>query len=153
MAISPYLAALRRRLGHDLILVPSVTALVRNDAGEILFARSRESGRWQTLGGAVDPDESPADAARREAFEEAGVAIELGPILAALGGPEFRLIYANGDAVAYVSTVFDARITSGTPTPDGDEISELCWRAPDDLASLDLDELNRALIEAVLGAG
>jgi 8-oxo-dGTP pyrophosphatase MutT (NUDIX family) len=153
LAISPYLAGIRAKLGSALIVVPSACAFVRNEDGDILFVQSRETGRWQTIGGGVDPDESPADAARREAFEEVGIAIELGPILAALGGPEFRLTYPNGDEVAYVVTVFDAIITSGIPTPDGEEIAAVAWRSPDDLATLDLDELNRSLVETVLGSG
>jgi hypothetical protein len=71
-------------------------------------------------------------------------------VLAVLGGPEYRVIYPNGDQVAYVVSVFDARISAGEPRPDGEEISEVAWRKSSELESLDLDELNRALLGTVL---
>jgi len=54
------------------------------------------------LGGAIEPDESPQEAAVREALEEVGVQVELTNLRAVLGGPEFRFRYKNGDEVAYV---------------------------------------------------
>jgi len=149
LAISPYLARLRRVIGHELLLVASVAVIPRDASGRILLVRSRETGRWQTIGGAVEPDEAPAEAARREALEETGVTLEL---VAVLGGPQYRVTYPNGDQVAYVVSVFDARISAGEPDPDGEEISEVAWRKSSELDAVDLDELNRALLKAALAA-
>jgi 8-oxo-dGTP pyrophosphatase MutT (NUDIX family) len=150
LPISPYLAKLRRVIGHDLVLLPSVAVIPRDADGRVLIVRSRESGHWQTIGGAVDPDEAPPDAARREALEEAAVTLEIGAVLAVLGGPEFRTTYANGDQVAYMVCVFEAWIIAGEPHPDRDEISEVAWREPSELSSVDFNRLNRTLIDAVL---
>lgn len=38
--------------------------------------------------------------------------------------------HSNGDAVAWVATVFEARITSGVPTPGDDETGEVRWATP-----------------------
>ena len=43
---------------------------------ETLLVRSRRSGRWSTPGGNLDFGESPAECARRETAEEAGIALE-----------------------------------------------------------------------------
>jgi ADP-ribose pyrophosphatase YjhB (NUDIX family) len=123
-----------------------VAAIPRDEAGRILLVRITHTEQWATVGGAVDPDESPQQAAIREAEEEAGVALELGPILAVLGGPEYRLTYPNGDQTSYVTTVFDATILSGIPRPDGDETSEVGWWDPDRLPRDEMSSFTQALL-------
>ncbi len=146
MAISPYLRSLRERIGHDLVLLPSVTALVWDADGRLLLMREAQTRRWQTIGGMVDPDESPRDAVRREAREETGFDVRIVRLRAALGGPGYRVDYPNGDRCAYVASVFDVEIAGGEHDPDPDEVHELAWFAPDEIASLDLDPLNRHLL-------
>ena len=43
-------------------------------------------------------------------------------------------------------TVFEAEVTGGTARPDGDEIVDLRWVAPDDLAALELTAISRELL-------
>jgi 8-oxo-dGTP pyrophosphatase MutT (NUDIX family) len=142
MAISPYLAGLREHIGHGLVLLPSVAVLPHDESGRLLLVLNRESGLWQTIGGAVEPDETPQAAGVREASEEAGIEVELGAILAVLGGPE----------AAYVATVFDARIIGGEPAADGHETGGVEWWSPEDLAEIAVDDLNGALLRAVYGS-
>lgn len=146
MAISPYLAKLRTRVGHDLVLLPAAAALPRDGQGRVLLVRQSDHGLWGTIGGAVEPDESPWDTAVREAEEEAGISVRLSGIRAVLGGPQFRVTYANGDLCSYVAIVFDAEILSGEPRPDGDETIDVAWFWPEQLTMLELDTLNRALL-------
>jgi ADP-ribose pyrophosphatase YjhB (NUDIX family) len=147
--ISPYIERLRERVGHDLLLLPSISVLPRDAEGRILLVRLRDSGGWATIGGFVEPDESPADAAVREAKEEAGVDVELGPIVAALGGPRFRVRYPNGDETAYVAVVYEATVVGGAPDPDHEETDAVAWVAPEDLGGLDLGPFARATFEAL----
>jgi 8-oxo-dGTP pyrophosphatase MutT (NUDIX family) len=153
VAISPYLAALREKIGHDLVLAPSVAVLPRDGAGRVLMVLNRETGLWQTIGGSLEPGESPQQAARREALEEAGVEVELRGILAVSGGEEFRLTYPNGDQVAYVTTIFDAVVTGGEPKPDGEETSAVEWFTLHELARADTDDFTRALLGAAIPPG
>lgn len=146
MAISDYLRDLRERVGHDLVLLPSVSVLIWDDDGRLLLMQEAQTRRWQTIGGMVDPDESPWDAARREAAEEAGATVRLTGLRAALGGPGYRVRYPNGDLCSYVATVFDASIEHGNPTAGDDEVHQLGWFAPGEIPALDLDPLNRCLL-------
>jgi 8-oxo-dGTP pyrophosphatase MutT (NUDIX family) len=153
VGISPYLAGLRAKIGHDLVLTPSVAVLARDADGRVLMVLNRETGLWQTIGGTVEPDESPAQAAVREAYEEAGVAVELRGIIAVVGGEQFRLTYPNGDQVAYVSTIFDAVVTGGEPRPDGDETSAVEWFTLHELAQAETDQFTQALLAAAIPPG
>ncbi len=149
MGISPYLRGLRAAVGHDFLLVPSVAVLVWDENGRLLLVREAQTGLWQTIGGAVEPDESPYEAAEREAGEEAGVRVRVERIRDVAGGPQFRLRYPNGDLVGYVPTIFDARVVNGVPRPDGEETIEVAWFSERELGTADLTEFTRALFEVV----
>ncbi len=140
---------MREPVGHELILLPSVVVLPRDDDGRILLVRIADTGYWANIGGAIEPDESPEQAAIREAHEEAGVTLRLGPILGVVGGPEFRMTYPNGDQTSYVSTVFDATVIGGTPTPDGDETTEAEWWDAKALPYNEMSAFTLALLRTV----
>src|ERR1700744_3937316 len=104
MGIAPHIAWLRAFVGHDQCLLPCATVLPLDDRGRVLLAwQAGHSDGWGTVGGAVDPGESPADAAGREAREEIGVEVRLGRLLNVLGGPDYEVTYPNGDRTAYVT--------------------------------------------------
>lgn len=148
MAISEYLRQLRGKIGHDLVLLPAVCVLIWDGDGRLLLMREAQTGRWQTVGGMIDPDEAPADAARREAVEETGLTVRLQRLRTAVGGPGYRVDYPNGDRCSYVSIVFDADVVSGELTGD-DEVAELRWFRRHEIHDLVLDPLNRRLLHDV----
>ena len=140
-------------IGNELLLVPTVAVIVRDDEGRVLLVRSVDTGRWQTIGGTIEPDEDPRDAAVREAREEAGVDVALGGILAVTGGPDFRVTYPNGDECSCVTVIYDATIVRGTPHHDGgDEADAVQWFTPDELATADVNDINRHLLAAAVAA-
>jgi ADP-ribose pyrophosphatase YjhB (NUDIX family) len=149
MAISPHIERLRQLVGHELLVLPSAAVLPRDDEDRILLVRLIDTGQWAVIGGAVEPDESPHDAAVREAEEEAGVRVQLGPILGVIGGPEFRVTYPNGDQTSYVSTVFDATVIGGSPRPDGDETCAAQWWPRHQMPYGEMSSFTRALLQAV----
>jgi len=149
MGMSPYFTELRSKVGTDLLLVPGVSVLIWNSDGRLLLVRDTTPGPWGLVGGAIEPDEVPEDAARREAFEEVGVVVEITGLRGVLGGPSFRVRYDNGDDVSYVSMVYDARVDSGVPSPDYDEVQEVGWFGPDDFATLNLDGIAAATLDGL----
>jgi 8-oxo-dGTP pyrophosphatase MutT (NUDIX family) len=149
VAISPYIRRLREIVGHELLVLPSAAVLPKDKHGRILLVRIADTGQWAAIGGAIEPDEFPEESALREAQEEAGVSIRLGPILGVVGGPEFRMTYPNGDQTSYVSTVFDATVIGGTPTPDGDETTTAEWWDAKALPYDEMSSFTRALLRDV----
>ena len=135
MPISPYLKSLRKKLGHDPVLMPSVCVLIFNEQNEILLHRQRDDGLWHTIGGSIDPREEPAAAAIREAKEETGLDITPQRIVSVYAGP--FTTYNNGDQVLYVSIAFACRLPSGaTPRIADDESLEMRFFPLDGLPAL-----------------
>jgi 8-oxo-dGTP pyrophosphatase MutT (NUDIX family) len=150
VGIARHIARLRAVVGHELLLLASVSILPVDEAGRVLLVRhAGHVDGWGVLGGAVDVGESPAGAAVREAREEIGVDIGLVRLLDVLGEPDYEIRYPNGDRTAYVTAVYEARIIEGCPAPRDGELSELAWFAPGDLAGLRLSGFARALLRAI----
>jgi 8-oxo-dGTP diphosphatase len=130
MAISPYVSGLRALVGHDLLLLPGTSAVVRDDGGRILLLRRGDNGQWELPAGMIEPGEQPAEAILREIFEETGVVAEIERV----GGvATHRTVYANGDHCEYLVVWFRCRPVGGEARPDGDESVEVGWFAPDRL--------------------
>jgi ADP-ribose pyrophosphatase YjhB (NUDIX family) len=109
VGIAAHIARLRAVIGHELLLVPSVSVLPVDEAGRMLLVRhAGHNDGWGVLGGAVDLGESPAAAAVREAREEISADVELVRLVDVLGGPDYEVSYPNGDRTAYVTAVHEA---------------------------------------------
>jgi 8-oxo-dGTP pyrophosphatase MutT (NUDIX family) len=138
MAISEYLRQLRKKVGSELILTPSVAILTFDEQDRVLLVRQRENRIWGTPGGSIDPFETPADAAVREMWEETGLYVEPIRILGAYGGNEnFHWQYNNGDEVIYVTIAFEAKVIGGELKPQDREILELRYFSQDEIELLD----------------
>jgi 8-oxo-dGTP pyrophosphatase MutT (NUDIX family) len=149
VGIAAHIARLRAVVGHELLLLPSVSVLPVDEAGRVLLVRhAGHDDGWGVLGGAVEPGESPAAAAVREAREEVGVDVLLVRLLDVLGGPDYEVSYPNGDRVAYVTAVYEARVVEGSPVVSDGELSDLAWFGTGDLSGLGLSRFARALLSA-----
>ncbi|QAY61196.1 NUDIX domain-containing protein [Microbacterium protaetiae] len=137
MPISPYLTSLRERVGNDLLLLPAVSAVIRNDVGEVLLARSHGNDEWALIGGGLEPGEEPASAILREIREELGVEARVLRIVGAYGGESMFITYPNGDRCAYVTTAYACRLVSEAFTIEEDELREVAWFTPEDLSQLE----------------
>lgn len=135
MAMSPHVRRLRAALGSELLVLPSVTGIVYDERDRILLVCQRESGVWTAPGGAVDPEEIPADAVVREVWEETGLYTKPVRLLGVYGGPQCLVTYPNGDRTIYVMTAFECAVIGGALTGRSDETTDAKFVAVDELAS------------------
>jgi len=149
MAMPAWLQNIRKKVGHDLLMIPAVTGITQNDAGAVLLQLRSDDGRWVFPGGAVDPGESPALAIVREVFEETGLIVLPTRIVGVYGGGENTRMYPNGDKVALVNITFACNATGGELQVDGDETAELGYFTPDALPQ-GFDPRHHAMLEHFL---
>jgi ADP-ribose pyrophosphatase YjhB (NUDIX family) len=108
-------------------LVPSVNAVVVNDAGEILLIRRTDNGNWAVPGGAIDLAESVAQAAVRETLEESGIECAITGIVGIYSDPRHVILYtSNGEARQEFSIVLTATPLGGQPRSSS-ESSAVRW--------------------------
>jgi 8-oxo-dGTP pyrophosphatase MutT (NUDIX family) len=138
MAISPYIRRLRERVGHARLLLPSVSVHVFDEANRLLLVRLRDGDLWSTPGGAMEPDEFPADAAVREAWEETGLLVRPERLLGVYGGPHCVVSYPNGDESQYVIIAIGCTVMSGVVRPDHDETVDVRYCSQAEARSLTL---------------
>lgn len=97
-------------------------------AGRLLLVRRANEpnrGLWSIPGGRLEPGETAAEAAARECYEETGIEVAVGELLATV------------DLGPYVVDDFAATVVGGTLRA-GDDATDACWCAPDELPSLPL---------------
>jgi 8-oxo-dGTP pyrophosphatase MutT (NUDIX family) len=145
MATPDFVLELRRHLGTRPLSFVGVTAVIlRGD--EVLLGRRSDDAALTPITGIVDPGEEPADAARREALEEAGVRIRVERLVWVHQVP--RITYENGDQADYLDLTFRCTWLEGEPYPVDGEMAEVGWRSLHDLG--DLSDEQRARIRAAL---
>ncbi len=146
MPVPEFVSALRQKIGHDLLWLPGVGAVVFDDDGRVLLGRRTDDGRWTVITGMVEPNEDPAPAAVREVEEEAGVVVEVEHLIDVHAtGP---ITFPNGDQCSFLTTVFRCRYVSGEARVNDDESTDVGWFHLDELPPL--DGLHRRLIETAI---
>ena len=133
MPMSGYLEQLRKKVGHDLLLLPSAAVAINHCEKGLVVCKHADKNIWVTPGGSIEPGEHPADAAVRETWEETGLVVEITGILGVYGGPDLIVDYPNGDQAASIGTIFRGRVVDGTMRPDGVEILDVRYFTREEL--------------------
>lgn len=124
-------------------LRPAARILLRDAADRVLLFRFDPEDRppfWCTPGGALDPGEGYAEAARRELIEETGICADPGPEILRR---EVEFITIEGVPVSaderyfHVRTTSDAIDTTGHTVLEQRVMTRWRWFTVDDLAALD----------------
>lgn len=120
---------------------------LRDQAGRVLLARRDGTGRgdglWNLPGGHVEPGETIAVAAAREASEEVGARLDP-TALRHVGVQRFDVPYADGRVQGF-NFFFDTAVWHGRLAP-GEATSELGWFEPGDLPADALPWLPAAIV-------
>ena len=116
----------------------TASCFIVDDAGRLLLHHHRRLGRWLQMGGHVEPGETPARAALREAFEESGLT-DIVPVTGDILDVDVHLIPAARGEPAHRH--FDVRYLARTAHPelitmDGAESLDLVWFDLEEAAAL-----------------
>ncbi|MEU1473877.1 NUDIX domain-containing protein [Streptomyces sp. NPDC005760] len=148
MATPDFIRTLRKSIGHDLLWLPGVSAVVFDDQDRVLLNRRSDTRKWSLIGGIPEPGEQPAACAVREVEEETGVhcVVERVIVVQAL----HPVTYENGDTCQYMDISFRCRAVGGEARVNDDESLEVGWFAVDALPELNefgLQRIKQALTD------
>ncbi|MFD9475307.1 MULTISPECIES: NUDIX domain-containing protein [Streptomyces] len=148
MTTPDFIRRIRATAGHQLLLLPGVTAIVFDDLGRVLLGRRSDTGQWAVVGGIAEPGEQPAETAVREVYEETAVrCVVERVVLVQMTEP---MTYPNGDICQFQDITFRCRATGGEARANDHESLEVAWFEVDALPPLDpfgLDRIHRALLD------
>jgi 8-oxo-dGTP pyrophosphatase MutT (NUDIX family) len=110
----------------------------------VLLIHHRKLNQWLPLGGHVELDEDPEQAALREAKEESGFEVELlgerppttGPGTRALIAPRFLDIHRISETHEHIGMIYWARPKNGIMTFAQEEHHDIRWCSANDLKEL-----------------
>ena len=111
---------------------------------KVLLIHHRKLDKWLPLGGHIELDEDPEQAALREAREESGFEVELlgerppttGDGTRALIAPRFLDIHRITDTHEHIGMIYWARPKNGTMTLAAQEHHDIRWCTRSDLNDL-----------------
>lgn len=146
MATPDFIRELRAGIGHELLFLPGVTAIVFDDEGRVLLGRRADTGRWAVIGGIPEPGEQPAETAVREVYEE--TAVRCAPERVVLVETREPIQYDNGDVCQFMDVTLRCRAVGGQARVNDEESLEVGWFAPDALPPLEEFGLTRIKLAA-----
>jgi 8-oxo-dGTP pyrophosphatase MutT (NUDIX family) len=130
-------------------LVPAASAIVVNDAGEILLHRRSDNDLWSVPGGAMELGESILQTVVRELKEETGLDVRPGRVTGIYTDPRSVVAFADGEVRQQFSVCFLCTIVGGQLAVSS-ESTELRFVARDAIDQLAISPAVRLRIEHYL---
>lgn len=127
---------------HEKIDFTVAVFIVQN--GRVLLVHHRKLNKWLPIGGHIELDEDPEQAALREAREESGFDVELigerppttEPGTRALLAPRFLDIHRISETHEHIGLIYWARPKNGSLTLAVEEHHDIAWHGADELDAL-----------------
>jgi 8-oxo-dGTP pyrophosphatase MutT (NUDIX family) len=142
---------MRRRRAARVILL--------DESGRVLLVRGHDADQperswWFTVGGGIDGDETPLEAAVREVREETGFVLGpddlVGPVMTRSGIFAFLRETCRQDEEFFLARVPHAEVDRGGWTDvERELLDEMRWMTPDELRSQSLEVFPVSLPEVV----
>ncbi|KEK24181.1 NUDIX hydrolase [Bacillus gaemokensis] len=121
--MADYIKELRRKVGHDYVILNFAGGCVFNELGEVLLQKRGDNEAWGFPGGAMEIGESAEETAIREIEEETGYTVQIEELMGVY--TKYFHIYPNGDRAQTIGIFFRCFITGGSKKIDGEETLDL----------------------------
>ncbi|KIL43255.1 NUDIX hydrolase [Jeotgalibacillus campisalis] len=123
--MNDYIAAMRKVIGHEMLLTVGCGAIIEDEHGRALFQKRTDHEQWGIPGGLLEIGEKVEDALIREVREETGLEIRNVSLFGIYSGEKGFAQYENGDKVFSIQLVFRTTQYDGVlqTSAEGSELS------------------------------
>ena len=128
-----YIFDIRKKWGHDPIILTGAGVILVNDKQEILLGRRADNGYWAYPAGSMELGESFEECARRETLEEAGLLCGELELLMLRSGKDTYYEYPNQDKVYFAGAVYVCHEFTGEMKVQEEEVIEQAFFPLDSL--------------------
>lgn len=127
MVMEAYFKQLRKKIGHDEIIMPGVAGVLFDESRQrILMERRRDdSTGWSLVGGLQNLGESAPESMVREVKEETGLDVSVSKLIGV--DTNFHHTFPNGDQAQIPMFLFEVTALGGHLHADGDETLQLTY--------------------------
>lgn len=119
-----YIFDIRKKLGHDPIILTGAGVILVNAKNEILLGKRADNGFWAYPAGSMELGESFEECARRETQEESGLLCGNLELLMLRSGKDTYYEYPNQDKVFFAGAVYMCFEFSGEMKVQEEEVIE-----------------------------
>ena len=128
-------------------LAVGCSATVLDPTGQkMLLVRRSDNGRWAVPGGYMEPGESFTEACAREVWEETGLHVHVGQLVAVYTSPHVLLEYANENRFQLVVLHFAAKPVGGE-LRTSEETTEVGYFSRQEIEQMELGGFDRQRVD------
>ena len=130
--MSEYVKTIRRKIGHDPLLICGAGVIVYKN-GKLLLIKRKDNGCYCYPGGCVELYEEVEHAAKRELFEETGLTALKLELFGIFSGEDMTYVLPNKDKISNVDILFICTEFAGEIIASPKEATECKWFSIDNL--------------------
>ena len=144
-----YIKWIRSKVGHEKIIIVYAGGCIFNESGEVLLQKRADCNKWGFPGGAIELNETPEMAAKREVKEETGLDIEVNKLIGIYTDSD--VVCANGDKVHSICIGYEMSVVGGELICDENETLELKYFSLDNMPELFCKQHEELLRDVIKG--
>lgn len=134
--VGSYIWKIRQKIGHDLLIIPSVDIVAVHEDGKLLLVFNKDANAWVFPGGYAEEGMTSQECAAKELLEEAGLEAAPHDLIPFAFVSGYMHHYSSGDVTQPFRQVFVVNKWSDLGGMDKDEISGRRWFSLDELAQI-----------------
>jgi 8-oxo-dGTP pyrophosphatase MutT (NUDIX family) len=145
-----YAGKLRAQVGNQKLIIPSIRAVITDEANRILYIERKGNKKWALPAGGIELNESIMECLKREVREETGLEVIKATLIAMYTGKDYSITNRFGDEYQGFELLFRVDEWEGTILKETEETTNIGFFSIEDLPPFEsgyFEEHEREVLE------